>query len=77
MEAPATMWKHFEDLFHDEDDNAIPLFGYRILVFSDDNGSEWFKWRVEGDPTLSDSVAMLERVKFILQIKEFDGEESA
>jgi len=59
-------WSVYEDMLVDESADAIPVFGVRIVVFTDPEGQESVRWSIEGDPQLNESVAVLERTKFLM-----------
>lgn len=47
-------------------DGAVPLSGWQLVYFMDENGDERMRWSVDGDPLVTTSVAMCEMLKFDL-----------
>jgi hypothetical protein len=63
-------WSFYEDMMEGEEPSAVPLYGFRILIFVNDAGEEWVRWATDGEPTVAETVAVMERTKFMVMMKE-------
>ena len=67
-------WEKYEDMLDSEDPDAIQMFGFRIAIFVDSAGQEWVRWGIDGDPSLNECVAALERTKFLMMMHALEGD---
>jgi hypothetical protein len=45
-------------------ERATPVHAWRIVKYLDEDGVECFWWSVEGDPNISETLGLLEMIKF-------------
>lgn len=75
----------FTDMLDEDDGDSMPVYGWRMLMFIDAKGTEWFKWQSFGSPAIGTSIGILELVKHkmltahdvldtIAQIEDFDSD---
>lgn len=71
MEAIDFDTEGFTDLIEAEqlNEESIPLYGIRVLVFMDSSGQTWLQWATSGAPEINDIVAMMSRVSFLSQLE--------
>jgi hypothetical protein len=61
---PDDEFEPFSDMLDgDEDGASVPVYGWRVLMFMDPNGTEWFKWQSFGSPAIGTSIGVMELVK--------------
>lgn len=63
----------FEDLLDDEDlkRGGMPMHGIRVLVFIDEEGNSWLKWKTAGEPSVNEMIAMFTRATFLVQLQDY------
>jgi hypothetical protein len=51
-------------------ENTMPLYGFRLLVYLDEQGAELHEFAVDGTPRLGEIVGALELVKFRMSCEQ-------
>ena len=63
-----TEWAPFEDML---EEGSVPVNGMRILTVMDESGNQWVEWRYGGEPSIEETVSLLSRLTFLVQMNEF------